>query len=247
MKKMASHIAAIIKANTSQPVILGGHDWGGVLVWRVAMYYPELVRAAFSFTTPYFPSSPALPTLEKLVEAVPTFRYQFSNRDGAVEAAVAESPAHLEGFLNACFCANTLEGEPGFEPEQGVHPDRLVRVQASTLLTPEMRAHLVQEFSRVGFRGPCNWYRTTEYNIEDELAFAKEKPGFKFDIHAMIVMSENDPFLPPVMMRGMEAHFTQDLKKATIAAAHWAQLEKPEEANALIEDFVTSVIGERTL
>lgn len=32
MKKMASHIAAVIKANADQPVILGGHDWGAALV-----------------------------------------------------------------------------------------------------------------------------------------------------------------------------------------------------------------------
>lgn len=242
MKKMASHVAAIIKANTSQPVILGGHDWGGIMVWRVAMYHPELIRAVFSFTAPYFPPSPITTTLEQVVQMIPSFRYQFSNRDGAVEAAVGDSRENLEAFLKGAFGATTLKGELPFDIHQGIYPERLAHLGASALLSPEMLAHYVEEYSRHGLRGPCNWYRTTELNSADEAAFVADKPDFKLDIPAMIVMSENDLYLPPILAEGMEAHFTQGLKKAVIAATHWSPVEKPKESNALIKDFVTSIL-----
>jgi soluble epoxide hydrolase/lipid-phosphate phosphatase len=32
-KKMTAHMAQIIKQVTEEPIILGGHDWGGIFVW----------------------------------------------------------------------------------------------------------------------------------------------------------------------------------------------------------------------
>jgi soluble epoxide hydrolase/lipid-phosphate phosphatase len=33
MKKMTAHMAQIVKQVTNEPIILGGHDWGGLFVW----------------------------------------------------------------------------------------------------------------------------------------------------------------------------------------------------------------------
>lgn len=35
LKKMTAHIAELVKQTTDQPIILGGHDWGGAFVWSV--------------------------------------------------------------------------------------------------------------------------------------------------------------------------------------------------------------------
>lgn len=35
MKKMSAHIVGIVKEVTDQPIILGGHDWGGYFAWLV--------------------------------------------------------------------------------------------------------------------------------------------------------------------------------------------------------------------
>lgn len=133
LKKKASHIAAIIKANTSQPVILGGHDWGA-LVWRVVMYHPDLIQAAFGFCFPYLLPSPDRTNLEKLVQHFPNFRYQLSNAAGVVEAAIGDSPANVEAFVNGAFGGTSPEGEPVFDPVQGIHTDRLPRIGPSPLL-----------------------------------------------------------------------------------------------------------------
>ncbi|XP_061573427.1 bifunctional epoxide hydrolase 2-like [Cololabis saira] len=55
-------------------ITLVGHDWGGALVWTMAQYHPERVRAVASLNTPLFPADPAVPP-EKLA-ANPIFDYQ---------------------------------------------------------------------------------------------------------------------------------------------------------------------------
>lgn len=244
LKSMASHVAAVIKANTDQSVILGGHDWGSVFVWRMAMYYPDLTRAVFGFCVPYFQASPDTDTLEKVVQLLPNFQYQLSNRAGAVEAAVGDSPANLVAFMNGMFGGTTPEGEPVFDPEHGIHADRLARIGASPLLNQEMLDFYVEEYSRHGLRGPCNWYRMWELNSEDELAFARDHVDFKFKVPAMIVMAQKDPYLPPHLADGMENYFAAGLKKEVMDSSHWTLLEKPEECNKYIGDFITGVLAE---
>lgn len=156
MRKMASHIAAIIKANADQPVILGGHDWGAALVWQVTMYYPDLIRAAFAFCVPYLPAPSDFTPLEEVVRMYPNFRYQLSFRAGEVEAAIGDSPERLASFVNGALGGITPEGEPMFDPQNGIHADRLTRMGASPLLDQAMLDYYVQEHSRHGLRRPCN-------------------------------------------------------------------------------------------
>ncbi|KAG7259099.1 hypothetical protein CRUP_007064 [Coryphaenoides rupestris] len=56
-------------------VTLVGHDWGGALVWIMAQYYPERVRAVASLNTPLFPLDPTTDPMLKL-KAIPIFDYQ---------------------------------------------------------------------------------------------------------------------------------------------------------------------------
>jgi pimeloyl-ACP methyl ester carboxylesterase len=37
-------VKAVIRANGREKAIVAGHDWGGSIAWRVAMYYPEVVE-----------------------------------------------------------------------------------------------------------------------------------------------------------------------------------------------------------
>ncbi|KAJ4403839.1 hypothetical protein N0V85_005006, partial [Neurospora sp. IMI 360204] len=68
LKKLSSHLAHIIReVNPSgeQPVLLGTHDWGAFLGWRLAIYYPELIKGVFAFCIPYTPPESKVTTLEE--------------------------------------------------------------------------------------------------------------------------------------------------------------------------------------
>merc|ERR1712070_1062729 len=50
----ADAIAELARQQGIPSIILGGHDWGGAVVYRVAQFYPDLVSHVFSVATPFF-------------------------------------------------------------------------------------------------------------------------------------------------------------------------------------------------
>ncbi|OPJ68345.1 hypothetical protein AV530_000365 [Patagioenas fasciata monilis] len=76
------------KLGIPQAVLLG-HDWGGVVVWNMALFYPERVRAVASLNTPYRPADPAVDIVEKM-KTIPTFEYQFYFQEPGIAEAELE-------------------------------------------------------------------------------------------------------------------------------------------------------------
>ncbi|XP_010133588.1 PREDICTED: bifunctional epoxide hydrolase 2, partial [Buceros rhinoceros silvestris] len=69
--------------------VLVGHDWGGAVVWNMALFYPERVRAVASLNTPYRPADPAVDIVEKM-KSNPNFDYQFYFQEPGVAEAELE-------------------------------------------------------------------------------------------------------------------------------------------------------------
>ncbi|NXL68770.1 HYES hydrolase, partial [Chordeiles acutipennis] len=69
--------------------VLVGHDWGGAVVWNMALFYPERVRAVASLNTPYRPADPTVDIVEKM-KTYPTFDYQFYFQEPGVAEAELE-------------------------------------------------------------------------------------------------------------------------------------------------------------
>ncbi|KAK7744419.1 hypothetical protein SLS62_010143 [Diatrype stigma] len=157
VKKMSGHIATIIKEVTDQPIILGGHDWGAWFVWRLTRYYPELIRGVFSICVPYRPPQPVKVTLEQVVARAPSWRYQLQIASGTTESIVQKSPERLRAFLNTLYGGTTPEGKPAFSTAVGVIEEDLDKVRPSPLVSSEMMDFYVQEYSRNGLHGCCNW------------------------------------------------------------------------------------------
>lgn len=148
LKNMADHMAQLIRAvggSSSSPVVVGAHDWGAYLAWRLAMYYPELVRALFCFCVPFTPPQPGILPLEDFVKTNPVFTYQLQNAGPEAEALAGQSPAHVRAFLNAMFGGVTADGLPGFNPFVGLISERLLNVQGSPLVAPEVMEHYGME------------------------------------------------------------------------------------------------------
>ncbi|MEM7537142.1 MAG: alpha/beta hydrolase [Chloroflexota bacterium] len=53
MPVLASDIVAIIKHLGQEQAIIVGHDWGGMVSWRLAMFYPEMVERLIICNLPH--------------------------------------------------------------------------------------------------------------------------------------------------------------------------------------------------
>lgn len=51
--KLSADVAGLIKASGKEKAILVGHDWGGIVAWRVAREYPELLHKLIILNAPH--------------------------------------------------------------------------------------------------------------------------------------------------------------------------------------------------
>ncbi|XP_024424640.2 bifunctional epoxide hydrolase 2 [Desmodus rotundus] len=210
-----------------------GHDWGGMLVWNMALFYPERVRAVASLNTPFKMANPNFALME-MIKANPVFEYQlYFQEPGVAEAELEENldrtfksllRAHDEVFpilLNIRKMGGLLARVPR-EPS------------VSKLMPEEDIQYYVQQFKKSGFRGPLNWYR----NIDRNWKWGCKGMGKKILIPALMVTAEKDFVLTPDMSRDME-DWIPHLKRGHIKdCGHYTQIEKPTEVNQILVQWL---------
>uniref|UniRef100_A0A9L0R2Y1 Bifunctional epoxide hydrolase 2 n=1 Tax=Equus caballus TaxID=9796 RepID=A0A9L0R2Y1_HORSE len=216
----------------SQAVFIG-HDWGGMLVWNMALFYPERVRAVASLNTPFMPANPNVSPME-IIKANPVFNYQLYFQ----EPGVAE--AELEQNLSRTFKSFFRTSDEGFLSTSRVCERGGLFVAApeepslSSMVSEEDIQFYVQQFRKSGFRGPLNWYR----NVERNWQWGCKGSGRKILIPALMVTAEKDVVLVPEMSKHME-DWIPHLKRGHIKdCGHWTQMEKPTELNQILTEWL---------
>lgn len=185
-KRAVDDIKELARQLGASKVILGGHDWGGAIVFRIALWHPKFVIRVFSVCTPFWaPSNTYTPTEELVNTRLPNFRYQLHLASGEVEKHV-QGKDRIKQFLNACYGGRGPNGELGFEVTEGVIFENLDKLKKTKLLNDEMLEHYANQYSRNGMHGTrkfhlsvrehpwaetvaVSWYRNREQNFEDEL------------------------------------------------------------------------------
>lgn len=212
-------------------VTLVGHDWGGSLVWNMAQFHPERVRAVASLNTPLFPVDPKTNPMEKLM-AIPIFDYQiYFQKPGVAEA---ELEKNLERTFKLMFTASnetkSLPSTAGVCKRGGLlvgSPDDPPR---SAILSESALRYYVQQFTKSGFRGPLNWYRNGEKNWR----WMCSRPRGKIMMPALMVTAGKDPVLLPAFATGMENLVPKLTRGHIEECGHWTQMERPAELNKIL-------------
>jgi soluble epoxide hydrolase / lipid-phosphate phosphatase len=110
LKKISDDLATLATHVVGEggKIVLGGHDWGGAVVWKMTLWKPELVRGVFSVCTPYDAPRGEYVPLEGVVERVKSFKYQLQLAGREVEEEVV-GEKKLRGFLRG-MCEYFLFG-----------------------------------------------------------------------------------------------------------------------------------------
>ncbi|KAF9872621.1 hypothetical protein CkaCkLH20_09800 [Colletotrichum karsti] len=252
LKSMADDVKALSEhVAPGERIVLGGHDWGGALVWRVALWHPSLLRGVFSVCTPYNAPTTHWFDLADLIAAgkFHNFKYQLQLR-GPDVADRLTAPADIRQFLQGIYGGKGPDGELVFTTQEGVVFENIGKIGPTPLLSEEEIAYYADNFARSGLRGPTNWYRTRKLNYEEELPLAEkaEKEGgapVKVAPPSLFILANRDAALPASMAAGMEQHF-EDLTRGEVTATHWALWEAPEEVNKQIKAWLDSKVNKPT-
>ena len=228
-----------------EKAVFCGHDWGGIVVWQMALRHPDRTAGVIGVNTPFMPRSredPIAVMRRRLGDEMYIVHFQKPGEaDAALAADVAKTMAFFlrrplpgAGAVGAGMATERKEGDPSVFPLvrilEAYDPQFDPRPQ---FLTPEELAVFVETFQRTGFTGGINWYRnfTRNWRLAEGVADKVTQPS-------LMVMAELDAVLPPSAADGMEAYVT-DLEKVLIeGSGHWTQQEKPQETSRVIVDWL---------
>lgn len=246
-KRAADDMAELARQLNIPRIILIGHDWGGAIVYRIALWHPELIQAVISVCTPYSrPSLEYISTEEMVEKYLPQFQYQIHLASGEIEKNI-KTRDEIKHFVNSLYGARREDGAPGFDVHKGADFDviksgKLVR---TSLMNQEEWEYYADNFSITGVRGTVNWYRTRKLNYDAELPLAKlqKEKGLKVKPPTLYLGASRDVALPPRMARGMELNF-ESLKMAQVDGGHWILIQKAEECNKIIGEYLEEVVKE---
>ncbi|KAM3454630.1 hypothetical protein MY3296_002871 [Beauveria thailandica] len=221
-------------------IVLGGHDWGGLVAWRLVDRYPALVRRAFVVCTPYMKPSTHYTPLEDLIKAgiLTNFTYQLQFGGPDVEEQV-QGRDRIRQMLNGLFGGQGPNGELGMRVSSGIVFEKLDKLGPSPLLSADELDFYADEYARQAapeLRGPLNWYRTRKLNFEADRELATEGRG-KVPVPSLFIAASRDAALPPALSSSMDEQF-EDLTKAEVDASHWALVEKADEVNSIVNEWL---------
>ncbi|KAI3393569.1 hypothetical protein diail_3918 [Diaporthe ilicicola] len=246
VKRAADDIAALASQLGVSPIILGGHDWGGAIVYRVALWHPQLIAAFFVVSTPFV--APNI-TYVDVATALPTLHYQLQFRTEAIQDYIgppdAQNATRVRQILNSIYDVRLADGEWAFNSTgDGLALDLLDGVTEDTpLMSTEELDFYVDNYVSDPFDRTLNWYRTGELNWHDEVALVPGNDSYtaKFSQPALYIGGTKDAALPPVLSTGMEVYF-DNLSRGEVDGGHWVMQEKPDEVNSLVGNWLTSSV-----
>src|SRR5690606_30302021 len=152
---------ALVAALGETKAIIIGHDWGAPVAWHAALFRPDVFTAVggLSVPPPFRGRERPLDTLAK--SGVTNFYWQYFQKPGLAEA---EFERDVDFTMRAISFG--VESSLFLKDGQGFLGDlTTTRSRPAWVSEPDF-AHVVETYTRTGFRGGLNWYRNIDRNWE---------------------------------------------------------------------------------
>ncbi len=243
MKHLCGDLAGMLDALGIEKAVFCGHDWGGFVVWQMAVLYPDRVAGVIGVNTPHLPRAPMDPiALMRMAYGEDMYIVAFQ-QPGVADAALAEDTAKTFRFFMRKSGITLEEFDKRPAEEKNLALVNAIRSDESLwpgeLVMPQDELDVfIRTFTETGFTGGINWYRNFTRNWHES-----EGTDQVIKVPSLMIMAENDVVLRPAMADGMEA-LVPDLDRHVVKdCGHWTQQEKPEETNRVIVDWMKRRFG----
>ena len=241
---LTGDLAGLLDHLGAETGVFVGHDWGGIVVWQMALRRPERVAGVVGVNTPFMARPPADPIeimRNRLGEEMYIVHFQ---KPGEADAILGADVRKTMNFFmkkpppgQAASRGMASERKPG---DPSVFP--LVRIVEAydpahdtrgEFLTADEFDAFVELFEGSGFTGGINWYR----NMSRNWRLGEGTPD-RVVQPSLMIMAEKDAVLPPSAAEGME-RYVPDLEKALVEdSGHWTQQEQPAAVNRILLDWL---------
>lgn len=244
--ELTNDVVGVADALGHERFIVVGHDWGAPVAWHTALLHPQRVRAVAGLSVPY--TRGRVGAITRQENFGDNFWYMvYFQQPGVAEA---ELEADIRKSLRTIYF--TISGDlpeelrPARKPAtakflDGMTDPAQLSGRMPAWLTAEDIDYYAAQFEQSGFRGPLNWYRNIDHNIE----LTPQLETAKIEQPSLFIAGNKDPVLSfggGSWLSQMDKRVADMRGKVFIdGAGHWVQMERPAEVNEALLGFLKSV------
>ncbi len=218
VRGLADHLGA-------KKFVLVGHDWGGIVAWTFAAYYPELLEKLVIINAP----QPAIFERELKENPAQQFASQYMLLFNTPQAEQEISKDNFAAAVQGVFTEGGLD--------QGYFTD-------------EDRKTYIELWSQPGtLTGGLNYYRAAGLRPATEQGgawsakeAAPDLTSFNVNVPTLVIWGMSDPYLLTGNLSGLQRVVPNLKVKLIPGAGHWVVHAKPKEVDALIREFLVGKV-----
>lgn len=233
---LTDDLIAVLDETGQEQGVFVGHDWGAMVVWALALRYPERCRGVAALSVPFMRRSRSRPTEAMRRRFAGMFFYMLYFQEPGV--ADADLGADVDRTMRSMLAGlgTGSDGLDAFADDGRGFVERMPvpEVLPGWIREDELRQY-VATFERTGFTGGLNWYRNQDRNWE----LMEPHHDVHVTVPATLIGGAADPVLlltPPSVQEG----WLDDDRGVTVIpdVGHWVQQEAPAEVNAALLAFL---------
>jgi pimeloyl-ACP methyl ester carboxylesterase len=243
---LVGDLIGLLDALGEDQAVVVGHDFGTQVAWNAALLRPDRIRGVVALSVPYLPRGPVSAVTLMRQALGDGFYMQYFQQPGVAETELERDVrASLLRFFHWGFgdspqaAAATLpvvpDGGTLFDmmPQPAALPDWLTEADLDTYTT---------DFTRTGFTGSMNWWRTIDLSWE----LTAPWQGAPMTPPALYVHGDRDG---SVRLPGMDQlipnlqYLVPNLTGTVVlpGVGHWTQQEQPDEVNQELQKFLANL------
>ena len=233
-------LVALVQALGETQAVVVGHDWGAPAAWAAALLRPDMFRAVVGMSVPYTPPGPVDLLTALRAQGIDNFYMQHFQTPGVAEA---ELQADVAATLRRITYSLSGDGAGGVAGMLALGTGFLHNTQDPAVMPAwvdaDDLAYATAEFTRTGFLGGMNWYRSLHHSWQVLAPWR----GMPIQQPSMFIGGDRDDVLKFPASAASIKRFDRTLPglrgcHILPGAGHWVQRERATDVNRLLLEFL---------